>query len=237
MSGYLKIYRRFYGSDLWQEPREFSRAEAWLDLLGLAAWGERTVSIGGRSWTLDPGEVITSRPFLATRWNWTRARVRRFLEYLVEARRISYEPDGIYTRIHISNYQRYQEPKPAEEKATDEEKKAIEELWNFYLQVRVWIFAKLERRNVVPKLTKSRRSLLLRRIREYGAETVREAIRRVWYSDFHCARNRFAGGQIRLSLEAILDVNRRINQVENLANLEVPKKVRKASGDPLLRGV
>lgn len=50
------------------------RLGAWVDLLGLARWRD-----GGG---LNRGEVRASERFLAQRWNWSRDKVRRFLDEL-----------------------------------------------------------------------------------------------------------------------------------------------------------
>ncbi len=36
--GYIKVYRKFFASAFWGEKREYSKAEAWLDLLNLGAY-------------------------------------------------------------------------------------------------------------------------------------------------------------------------------------------------------
>ena len=52
--GYIRLSRKMLsGEDVfWNEKREFSRAEAWIDLLGLASFSERLVVVGSSTTTL-----------------------------------------------------------------------------------------------------------------------------------------------------------------------------------------
>jgi hypothetical protein len=69
-----------------------SRQEAWLDLLCLAQYKKTRVPNRGRAMTLDVGQLIGSRRWLATRWNWSEKTVRHFLEVL--------EAEGMISFIH-----------------------------------------------------------------------------------------------------------------------------------------
>ena len=71
----IKLSREFFLSDLWTKPREYSRCEAWLDLV-------RT-----------DGEQSSVRT-LASRWRWGTHKVRGFLEYLESQEMITLESDG-----------------------------------------------------------------------------------------------------------------------------------------------
>lgn len=88
---HIKIARRFFRDDpFWNEPREFSRAEAWLDILQMAAWtkAELRVNTGERR-TLLRGQFSASLRFLATRWNWSKSKGQRFIETLVRMDRVT----------------------------------------------------------------------------------------------------------------------------------------------------
>ncbi len=84
---YIKIARKLFATDpFWLEPRTFSRLEAWLDLLQMAAWGNRTTTEGLK---LERGQVEVAQRGLARRWNWSRGRVQRFLSTLEVMERVS----------------------------------------------------------------------------------------------------------------------------------------------------
>lgn len=108
--GYLIIARRMFRTDpLWLEEREFSRSEAWLDLLQLAPWRRTSIQVRGAILELDRGEFLGGRGFLAGRWRWSEKRVRTFLELLIEDERIAVSrssPRG--TIYRISNYDAFQ---------------------------------------------------------------------------------------------------------------------------------
>lgn len=60
----------------------FNRMEAWLDLLCMANFSERSVDLRGATLILTPGQTLVGRAHLAKRWNWTEKTVRGFLERL-----------------------------------------------------------------------------------------------------------------------------------------------------------
>ena len=77
-------------------------AWAWVDLIGMARWRDS----GG----VPRGHVPASERFLATRWNWHRSRVTRFLDELERNGRIEREPQTGRKPGHIiiCNYETYQ---------------------------------------------------------------------------------------------------------------------------------
>lgn len=77
--GYVAIPREFFDDPLWQEPRKLSKAEAWLDLIQLAACMDGPYKTLTGDIPLRRGEVMASTRTLATRWGWSRGAVQRFL--------------------------------------------------------------------------------------------------------------------------------------------------------------
>lgn len=84
MEGYIKLSRKFFSNDLWNEARTFSSCEAWLDLIQSARFEAtpRMESIGGREVSYTRGQYPASIRFLSRRWRWTERKVRTFLAYL-----------------------------------------------------------------------------------------------------------------------------------------------------------
>jgi hypothetical protein len=81
--GHIRISRTFFDDDpFWNEPRVRTKAEAWIDLLVLAAWRPREYQTKYGSISLGRGEFVASRRSLATRWGWTEKVVRHFVETL-----------------------------------------------------------------------------------------------------------------------------------------------------------
>lgn len=73
--GWVHLWRCFFDDPLWKEPRRYSRAEAFIDILGNLASGKDRDRF-------RRGEFTASLNFLARRWRWPIGTVRRFLTYL-----------------------------------------------------------------------------------------------------------------------------------------------------------
>lgn len=83
--GYIPLSRKFFEHELWLEPRVFSRAEAFADLLRRVRFEANTCTMlmGAQSITIERGEVAASVRFLAEKWGWSKNKVDKFLDYLV----------------------------------------------------------------------------------------------------------------------------------------------------------
>ncbi|WP_367871822.1 hypothetical protein [Luteolibacter sp. Populi] len=82
MNGYLQLQRNFFSHSIWHEKREFSRAEAFLDMLQLAVFTRTKKIVKESMLVLEPGQLCGSIRFLAGRWGWGVKRVRYFLAML-----------------------------------------------------------------------------------------------------------------------------------------------------------
>lgn len=84
--GFLKLSRRFFSTAMWNDAREFSECEAWIDLLRSArfeATGKAySELIGGREVSYSRGQYPASISFLSKRWKWSDKKVRCFLAKL-----------------------------------------------------------------------------------------------------------------------------------------------------------
>lgn len=89
--GFIPISRKLFNNFLWKEDREFSRAEAWLDLLQLARFEANSTKeiIKGKVVEYGRGERPLSLRLLADRWKWSKNRVDKFLDLLVSERMIT----------------------------------------------------------------------------------------------------------------------------------------------------
>lgn len=119
--GHVKISRKAYTHDpFWNEKREFSKWEAWEDLIQSSSWKKQRREIDGTIVMLERGQLIASERYLATRWNWSRGKVRRFLNRLEsDLNRIRLKTDHpaahIGAIITLCNYHRYQGGEPTSE--------------------------------------------------------------------------------------------------------------------------
>lgn len=85
---------------VWNNPmfadEPYTQREAWLWLIGAAAWNEREVRGRGAPVRLQRGEFFFSLRFLEERWGWTKSRVERFLSMLEKRDAIrDAERDGV----------------------------------------------------------------------------------------------------------------------------------------------
>lgn len=106
--GYILLWRDIQNNDLWtSEP--FSKGQAWVDLLMMASYKEKSVVIGNKIINGEVGSVITSELSLAERWHWNRKRVRRFLALLEDLEMIEKSSYNRGTTLLIKNYEKYQQ--------------------------------------------------------------------------------------------------------------------------------
>lgn len=104
---YFKIDRSLLSSELWlSEP--FTKAQAWIDLIGRANYSETQHFYGSKVVTLKRGQLITSTNALAQRWGWNRKKVVNFLKALETAKMVTAEGSAEGTTLTIENYDKFQ---------------------------------------------------------------------------------------------------------------------------------
>ena len=82
---YIPFARKYFESQEWTKPREFSEQEVWLDMVYLACFADHTVDLGKDGiLTLYRGEFYYSQRYLSKRWGWPLSRVNRHLARLAE---------------------------------------------------------------------------------------------------------------------------------------------------------
>lgn len=106
--GYIKLYRQFLESNLWQEKREFSKAEAWMDLLMNANYEDKEVLFGNLAIECKRGQLLWSLQTMSSRWGWGIKKGRLFLDFLQKSEMIVREDVKKTTRITICKYDYYQ---------------------------------------------------------------------------------------------------------------------------------
>jgi hypothetical protein len=106
--GVFAVDRGIWDHDVLSENQPFSRREAWLWLLSEAAWKPHKRRIIGRTIELGRGQYAGSLRFIASKWQWTEARVRRFLAVLTSSEMIDASTDAGVTVITVCKYEEYQ---------------------------------------------------------------------------------------------------------------------------------
>lgn len=105
--GWIKLYRKIQDHYLYDE-KPFDKLHAWLDLLLLANYEDKKTMRGNQIIEVKRGSFITSEVELASRWGWSRKKVRSFLELLMNEQMIIKKGTTKYTAISIVNYDFYQ---------------------------------------------------------------------------------------------------------------------------------
>ena len=123
MSGFFKIERDFLGSPFWLSE-EFTKPQAWIDLIGLANYADKTKYYKGTFQKVKRGQIVTSQQALANRWKWSRHRVSDFLRTLEAAEMVTTERTTNGTLLTVVNYGFYQSDGSAKGPRTGQRKDA-----------------------------------------------------------------------------------------------------------------
>lgn len=105
-----------------KEP--YTEREAWLWLVGEAAWEPRKARVGNDMIMLQRGQLAHSERFMAQRWGWNKSRVHRFLIRL----KIEAMLDRESNRITICNYDKYAFKRTTDESKTEPEMNQTKEV-------------------------------------------------------------------------------------------------------------
>lgn len=118
--GYIAISRKLFQHELFTEKREYSRFEAWVDLIQLCAFEDNnSMLFKGRVVKWGRGQTIASVRFLQQRWNWKSVdKVFCFLELLRSQEMIQTDKEQGIGRITLCKYEDYN-PKPNRNRNTD----------------------------------------------------------------------------------------------------------------------
>ena len=129
--GWISVHRKIWDSWVWRD-RPFSKGQAWIDILLLANHEDGKTLMDGQLIEIKRGEHITSEPKLATRWGWSRTKVRNFLKMLEDDGMIeNIKEDRKRTRLKVLNYSDYQDiennRKTSEEQVKDKQRTSKEQ--------------------------------------------------------------------------------------------------------------
>lgn len=109
--GYIPISRKLFEHPFWSEKREFSYAEAWIDILRLVRFEANSTKmlIGGKAVEIHRGEYPASLRRLADLWGWSKNKVDKFLDLLISEGMITKRTaEGTkQTVITVCNFDKY----------------------------------------------------------------------------------------------------------------------------------
>ncbi|RXM77912.1 DnaD domain protein, partial [Clostridium tetani] len=101
----ISLYRDIQEHWIWEDAEKL---KAWLDLLLLANHQSRKILLGNELIEIKRGSTHASELKLMDRWNWSKKKVRNFLQLLEKDNMIICEKSKKGTTITIINYEVYQ---------------------------------------------------------------------------------------------------------------------------------
>lgn len=107
-SGFYLMARGWLDHPSFSSREPYSRREAWIWLIEAAAFTERRVGVVGKTVTIARGQLTHSTRFMAGKWGWSEAGVRRFLHRLKTDAMIDAHSDAGQMIVTICNYDKYQ---------------------------------------------------------------------------------------------------------------------------------
>ena len=107
-NNWIKLNRSITDHWLWNSGETFSRGQAFIDLLLMAAYADHTVMSQGKKIYLQRGSMVTSMRYLADRWRWSKDKTMHFLNDLEADGTIKKVSDTKRTVLTIVNYEKYQ---------------------------------------------------------------------------------------------------------------------------------
>lgn len=107
LDGYIKLHRKVLSNEMFLEM-PFDRWRAFEFLMLNARYKPADIMIKGKTIHLDVGQLIFGEDTLASKWGWSRGKVRRFLEQLESLNMIQRTGTPYGTVITIENYTLYQ---------------------------------------------------------------------------------------------------------------------------------
>jgi len=118
--GWFSVQRSLLSSPLWLSEK-FTHAQAWIDLIGLANHTEGFIRVRDSKIPILRGQLGWSQLKLAQRWDWSRNKVRSYLNELEKDGKIEQQKNSLTTIISIINYNHYQKTEQQEniEKTTE----------------------------------------------------------------------------------------------------------------------
>jgi len=121
MKGRFTLSRDIFSHPIWKSE-SINRAQAWIELIGLANHERGFIISNGQKIVIERGQCGLSKLDYAKRWRWSRGKVDRFISMLESERMIivkQYNGQGNgNTIITICNYDEYQFKKN-EDRTTD----------------------------------------------------------------------------------------------------------------------
>ena len=112
MSGWIKLHRKIAKTSLYPKNREFTKFEAWIDLILMVNHSEEEFLINNDIYICKRGQSVRSIETYQKYWNWSRQKVRSFFNLLQKNFMIELKTTTKTTILSICNYDSYQSEQP-----------------------------------------------------------------------------------------------------------------------------
>ncbi|MEH7514125.1 DnaD domain protein [Gottfriedia acidiceleris] len=108
MTGWISLHRKVRDHWLFAEKRNFSKFEAWVDLLMEVNHQDKKFLLGNELMEVKRGQTITSIRKLCDRWGWSNTKVKQFFQLLETDGMATIKSDTKKTVITIEKYDFFQ---------------------------------------------------------------------------------------------------------------------------------
>lgn len=125
--GWVSVNRSITDHWIWSE--EFSKGQAWIDLILLANHKDADILIKGQKLTVERGQLAWSELSLSKRWKWSRNKVRRFFDMLKKEGMILQKTGHLTSVITICNYSSFQDSEKKAEQQTEQQTEQQANTW------------------------------------------------------------------------------------------------------------
>jgi hypothetical protein len=123
------VNRELLHSSRWLSEK-FTRAQAWVDLFGLAQHTDNFFFVRGIKVEVKRGQLAYSQLTLASRWKWSRDKVRRYLKCLESDGDIIQQNNEITTLITIVKYNVWQGNNTTDDTTEKQQKNTKQDTYN-----------------------------------------------------------------------------------------------------------
>jgi hypothetical protein len=108
MQGFITLHRSIQDHWIGKEKRQYSKFEAWVDILLMANYQDNKFVLGNTTMVVKRWSFITSEIKMMDKWGWSKSKLRAFLKLLKDEQMIISIVDSKKTTITIVKYDDYQ---------------------------------------------------------------------------------------------------------------------------------
>jgi DnaD/phage-associated family protein len=109
LKGWISLHRKIQDHWLFKEKRQFSKFEAWIDILLMVNHEDSKVVLGNELIEVKRGQRIISIRQLCNRWGWSNTKVTQYLNLLQNEGMLVVKSDTKKTLLTVEKYEDYQE--------------------------------------------------------------------------------------------------------------------------------